>query len=475
MEWFSRNRILLIGTGLSILSVVVHFLAANQTEHPTGWDGYYYVMQVHSYLTYGHLQSPDSSLIYPYLILISGVAGDAIVGFKAGVALLAGLLVGVVFYSLVKKETPLSWACLAAAYFAFSPLTTYFLLQFPKNALGLIFLILFFSTKNRIMMACFFMATVLTHRMTGGLLLIGSAMQLFRHVQWKWLVAGAVAVVAISFLPGILHFSDLERFSGQFQVIPQWAPYSFYKLFSLTLTWYSELELVAISVLILATLFFIIKNRKGVPFTSWVWITVGLIAIFPFFKFSAGDAGYRFFLIAPAALVLALPFRDWQPRIQWAAAAMLVVAAAFSFRSYKPANFDAPNDFYSKIVRILDNKYDHVEYPLVITHSSLAEMIIFETDFDALNWLPPEDMQPQRVLRLIKGVKYPDLRKYLDTADREKLQPIAAGYIALPEDAWQRFVAFANKENDQRVLASILKGGNPLNKRPYYLEKGKVR
>jgi hypothetical protein len=83
---------------------------------------------------------------------------------------------------------------------------------------------------------------------------------------------------------------------------------------------------------------------------------------------------------------------------------------------------------------------------MVIAHNSLAEMIIFSTDFDALNWLPPEGMLPQHVLRLIHGVNYPDLRKYLDARDSAHLRPIASGYFALPEDAWQRFVAAATRE-----------------------------
>lgn len=473
MGWFSKNKAAILGLALAILACVVRYLAVDQTKHPSGWDGYYYVMQVHSYLTYGHLQSADSSLIYPYFILIAGFTGDVIPGIKIGIALLSGLLTGTVFYSLLKKQTPLSWACVAGAYLAFSPLVTYFLLQFPKNALGLIFLILFYSASNRTLMAVLFLATALTHRMTSAFALIGVAMPLLRMGQWKWTLAGVAVVIAISFLPGILHFSDFERLAGQFVAMPQWAPYSFYRIFPNTLEWYFKAELVLISFLIPLSIFFFIKNRRGVTPTSWAWFVIALISVFPFLKFSAGDIGHRFFLVAPVAFIMLISFRDWQPRLQWSAAGVLAIASVFSFRAYKPNYFDPPNGLYSNIASALTVIYDRQQFPLVIAHSPLAEMIIFKTDFDALNWLPPDDMPPQRVLRLIKGVSYKDLRRYLDSDDRSQLRSIAKGYSTLPEDAWQRFVAAAS--NDRPVMAGILRGGNPMTRRPYYLEKGKAR
>jgi len=475
MEWFSKNKVAVAGIALAILSAVLRFLAADQTQHPTGWDGYYYVMQVHSWINYGYLQSPDFSLIYPYLTMVTIIAGDVILGFKTGVALLSGLLVGAVFYSLNKRAVPLSWICIVCAYIVFSPLTTYFVLQFPKNALGLIFLVICLSSSNRVVMVLFFVATIMTHRMTGAFALISGGLFALRHVSWKWISIGAVIVVAISFLPGVLHFSDVERLKGQLTFIPHWPPFSFYRLFPDSLSWAYQLDLVLISVLIPVSFFLVIRHRKNISFSSWMWLPIAAISIFPFFKFSAGDLGYRFFLVAPIVLFMMLPYGNWRPRVVWIAAVIVLSASVISFHSYRPRSFDPPNDRYSYIVGKLITRYDPQEYPLVIAHNSLAEMIIFRTDFDALNWLPPEDMQPQHILRLIQGVNYADLRKYLDAHDSANLRPIASGYFALPEDGWQRFVAAATRENDPRVMASIFSQSNPMNKRPYYLNKGKIR
>jgi hypothetical protein len=288
-------------------------------------------------------------------------------------------------------------------------------------------------------------------------------------------VIGALAVIAISVLPGIIHISDFARFNDQFTWAPQWAPLAFSRIFPNSLSWLFKLDLFIVSCGVVLALVSTFKRRKSLPFTSWMWMPIALISIFPFFSFSAGNAGHRFFLVAPIAFIMLLPPVDWKPQVQWVVSSVLLVVTLFSWKSYKPGYFDPPNDRYAYIVKKLATRYDHKKYPLVIAHKSLAEMIIFKTDFDALNWLPPEDIPAQHVLRLINGVNYTDLRKHMDEADRPQLRSIASGYFALPEDVWQRFLASVERANDDPVMKRIVKGRNPMEERPYYLNKGKIR
>ena len=102
-------------------------------------------------------------------------------------------------------------------------------------------------------------------------------------------------------------------------------------------------------------------------------------------------------------------------------------------------------------------------------------MIIFKTDFDALNWLPPKDMPAKHVLRLINGVYYPYFRKYLDEPDHKQVRAVSRDYFVAPEDVWQRFVSNARKDNNKEVMADIFNGRNPMDERPYFLNKGKLR
>jgi len=136
MEWFSKNNKWIVGAGFFTLSAILRFLSANQTEHPTGWDGYYYVMQVHSWMTFGHMQSPDFSLIYPFFMIVTFITGDPVLGFKIGTGLIGGLLVLSVYRYIVRRHVSITIVFIACGYLVFSPLVTYFVLQFPKNIKG---------------------------------------------------------------------------------------------------------------------------------------------------------------------------------------------------------------------------------------------------------------------------------------------------------------------------------------------------
>jgi len=475
MEWFSRNKYWITGAFLFALSVTLRFLSASQTAHPTGWDGYYYVMQVHSWFTYGHLQSADFSLIYLYFAAIAFITHNYILSYQVGVALLSGLLSITVYYSLIKRNVSFGWVCLVSSYLLFSPLTTYFILQFPKNVLGLIFLVLFVENlKNKTAAATLLLATLMTHRMTGAFALIVMSIFMFKNVSWKWILTGSVVIILISFLPGILHISDLARFSDQFELIPHWSPYSFSQLLPLDI--FFRVDLVIVSLLIIISI--ILNFRRP----DLHWLVVGLVCIFPFFVFSPGSVGYRFFLVAPIAFILAIPFE----RVHFLPAflqrkhvlipiSIFTVASFFSITNYESQIFDPPNDRYRKVISDLSILYSPKDHQLVIAHKSLAEMIIFTTDFDALNWLPPDNMQPQRVLRIINGLQFADFRRYLDAADVQQLQPISFGYFVAPEDVWQRFIEAASKDGNQNLMKRIYSDFNPTEKRPYFIDKGRTR
>jgi len=470
MEWFSKNKLWLAGTGFFIISTTLRFLAVNQTEHPSGWDGYYYVMQVHSWLTYGYLQSPDFSFIYPYFAAITIIVDDPIFGFKVGVAIIGGMLVAATFYSLLKSGADFKWICVACSYFIFSPLITYFILQFPKNALGMVFLILFIaSLPRKIPSIIFLIAAIMTHRMTGSFAIFVGLAYAIRVIPWKWILTGLIALAAISLLPGIIHLSDLLRFEGQFTLMPHWAPFAFARIFPNTLSILFKSELILISLLVVVL---IIRWRA---IYKSPWLVIALISVFPFFSFGAGDVGHRFFLIAPIAFVMLVPVTGIPYRLTWIIVSVFLVLSWLSWRSYKPRGFDPPNKAYSKVIERLRDRYEQEEYPLVIAHQSLAEMIIFETDFDALNWLPPKDMPPQHVVRLIKGLQFADFRRYLDSDDMRQVKPMASRYFATQEDVWQRFVQKVSEEDDRKLMKRIYSDFNPMSERPYFINKGKIR
>lgn len=100
-------------------------------------------------------------------------------------------------------------------------------------------------------------------------------------------------------------------------------------------------------------------------------------------------------------------------------------------------------------------------------------MIIFTTDFDALNWLPPDSMQQHHVLRVMSDFQFYDFRMHLSAENVEQLHPLTSGYFIGPEDVWQRFVADASKSGNKGLMQRIYNDNNPGEKRPYFINKGR--
>jgi hypothetical protein len=492
MEWFSKNKTWLAATGLFAISVLVRYLSVDQSNHPTGWDGYYYLMQIRAWTVNGHLQSADYSLIYPFFISIAMIVGDALVAFKVGVALLSGFLTLAIFYYLYRRGISLMWMIAAGAYICFSPIITYFILQFPKNVLGLVFLVLFSDILVRSITEAsngkwwrwvpYFVTALLalmTHRMTGVFALLMMFVHTASTLSWKWLVGFLVVVAGVSLLPGILHISDLERLRNSLVSVPQWTPWSFYRIFETSAGGWMIFDLIIISALAILCFTYSLSNIRRLTMPEIPWLIIATICLFPFSPVFAGSTGYRFFLIVPVALVLFASEIHWgydrkgRFPVSVLTATILLIFSFWSYRSYNVNSFDPPNPLYATAISNMERASDAKKYHLVIAHKALAEMIIFQTEFDALNWLPDPDIPTESVLRIISGVRYQSLRQYMEPADLKTVVSIARGYFCVPEDGWQRFVSNVMDAGDKSVVADIFAGENPMKPRPYYLNKGK--
>ncbi|MDF1549509.1 MAG: hypothetical protein P1P88_16910, partial [Bacteroidales bacterium] len=75
---------------LFLISFVIRLIALQQTPFANGWDGYYYIMQMYTFIEKGAMRAPDYSIIYPFYIALSYIIGNHLLAFKVGSALLAG-------------------------------------------------------------------------------------------------------------------------------------------------------------------------------------------------------------------------------------------------------------------------------------------------------------------------------------------------------------------------------------------------
>lgn len=474
-------RLLLNVSGLFLIATTVRFISLNQTPFANGWDGYYYVMQVHSFLSYGHLQSVDYSLIYPYFTIFSLFIKDYEIAFKVGTAVLSGLLTFSVFHVVYRSTKSFNLATLAAVYVIFSPGITFFVSQFPKNLLGIILLIpgTYYLVKKKYLLSVLFLVmSLLTHRMTGALGLILLLCNFIKNVSLKYVLIGSITVLLLSFLPGILHYSDFQRFNGQLTIIPQLVILPFLKLNITQGKWLWILELFLgyslIIYMIIISCFKLLKKEQ-LETSRILLLVISLIIIFPFFIITYGSMGYRFFLLLPFVLpfflVVILKKIDDQ-NIKYISI-LFLIGAFYSYKSYDPSLHDAPNGLYHSMVKAIINTYDNNEYNLVIAHKGLAEVIIYKTDFDALNWAKPSNISTGKVLRVVHGIPYGFFNRNIPDEFKKQTNWIGTNYCIMPEKNWLELLQWAKLTKKEEVITLIYQGNNPLDVRPDYLLKGK--
>ena len=463
-----------------LMATLLRYMALAQSPYPNGWDGYYYVMQVHSWLSYGYLQSADFSLVYPYFIAFSYLLGDYVLAYQLGTAFLSGLLASTGYWLVYHTTGKGTMALLAGSFLVFSPTLTYMASQFPKNMLGLVFLTLALNTikeKKYFWFLGFAILAFISHRMTAGFCLLIGGAYLFRQLSWRWWLAIVTLLGLVTLLPGIFHYSDLQRFEGQLSWQPHFAPYAFYQLFHRTMTgwWSIEIILLVLALGVLCYYYWSDKEwRSDNDLHQWCWPCLLAIALFPFFEMAFGSMGYRFFLTFPIFLSLYFTTKISGRRHWVVPLAICFLASSFwAHQAYQPAHHDPPNKRYTVIVERLEGVFNREDYPLIIAHKGLAEMIIFKTDFDALNWAPDAHVSAKNVLRVVHNLDLPHFSKYLNKKEMKALKKLTLHYYAVPESLWRQYLQSVKATDDQGILTRIAAGDNPMVLRPAFLKKGK--
>lgn len=178
-----------VAIGLALIALVVasflarwHVLA--ESPWPVGVDGFFYPLQVRSLLEHGTLAYPASPLTFWWMAPFAA-ATDPIVGAKLAAAL-GGALVALPAYA-VGARLGRSWAAglVAAALAAGSAGSAYLSIEFVKQGIGvtvgltalwLVLRALERRSRRRIVLAVAgFAATLLTHKLAAGLVLVVTA------------------------------------------------------------------------------------------------------------------------------------------------------------------------------------------------------------------------------------------------------------------------------------------------------------
>lgn len=455
-----KHKIIIIGLSLALFSFIIRWMVINQTNHPSGWDGYYYVMQIHTFFRDGVMHASDRSLIYPFFIGLSYLCPDYVFTVKLGTSILSMAFTVCCYYVVLNKYNDWRLATVIGILTVFSSMATFFVMQFPKNLMGLCFLVLFIAMmdhKNYKWALLFFICSFFTHRSSAIIAIMFICnIQIGILVRHKMIILMIIIGIITSsiFMKGIIHWSDLMRFKNEFNTIPQIAFYSFYEVWrdNISFVWLSELIIAFIAVIVY--MYMSIKHK-----TNYIWLFVIGILLLPFFKLDASTIGYRFFLIAYMLMMISIfpnLFSLFKDRILMVLGMVLIVGTCFSYQSYTYKHFDLPYDNYMAISPIIkhDKKHD-----LVIAHKGLKEVLVLK-GIEATNWNVSDTIKANRI---IHGLTLYELKALT------KKEYLGNGYFMTSNADWRKF---CNLKHSEEITRKIYSWSNPYQIKPYFLRKG---
>lgn len=435
------------------------------------------------------MHSPEASLIYPLMRGVYALSEDYILAYKLTAALLAGLFTAAAAVFAYRRLGHAHGAALIGAWMLFSPMLTWFSTQYPKNLLGLTFLIVFWILaleRDRrflpgalaALAACFF-----SHKLAFGLaiasvaayglsLLMGKIPLRIAFVFGLMTLLIIMQLLMLTKTDSLLQWVEWERFGGELRTRLQFSWWSYWSEGSEAgrLGWWAKIELLLMLPTFILPLIFWGKPERRADIALYILF---LWLFFPFLRWdSSGGLAWRLFsvaaLLAPLALqtvFLRLPVAA--ERMSWAC----LIAAFFSWKSYMPLKHDPPYARYAKVSDRAMRALEGRPVELLIAHNSLAEFITWRTHIDALPWLPEYDIPSDQLWRLSAGLQPSELRRRIPRD--ETVYPLAYGYCLLRERAWQAARKHAADNNDSLFLEKTGDWKNPYRTRPAYLLRRK--
>lgn len=494
---------------LGLAAAVLRWLALAQTPFANGWDSYFYLVQLKSWIETGHMHSPEASLVYPLMRGFVWLFGDYVSGYKWCAASLAGWAVGLAAWGNIKQaptgaagqSAPRFWsaspALLPALILLFSPQLTFFTAQYPKNLLGFaFFLCLVYSMPEKpgegwravITPLIWLIINYFGHRLTFVL----SALYLLFWAMWAYgvkirgvlsgrqagialLVLAILSVLASWLFPGLFHPADLERLSGVLGKGFQFAPWSFVQDFGPSRMkgwWLAEIAVAVLLLLLTAVRLAVKPWRMAVTLRTKALFTLGILLLFPGLEWSMTGVVCRFFMVyVLLAPLMAFDGRRMGMLWSYTTGILLFAGALLSWRSYVPSLHDPDYRLFAQVTAAAstDETYSSARPLLVIAPNALAEYFTFTTGVDALPWLPEYPVDTARLWRIAGQMRQKTVEYYANGS----VCHLPGGYLWVREDRWQAALERARMEGDSVYVEQATGWPNPSRQRPAYLLRRK--
>lgn len=464
-----------------LTSVAIHFMAYDQTPYANGWDNYFYLIQIKSYVEKGVMHSSRISLFYPFLLSIYYIMHDYVLSIKIAASLLVAFFTVMMFllaYQLSSRQ--LLPALLVGSYCLFSPQLTYYGAQFTHNLLGacLFLILLYWIFENKRWMAILsLMATLLAHKLTAGISLLFIWVEIAQVRMPKWNINKKprliLLILAIIACGGFSFDSIVLRDQHLLSFIPSLPTLSFFQSHGEILNAWWVGDIVCCTLLFLACVFYVIFNKTARNTHIVAYLICLSLLCFPFLRWSINGFAYRFFMLfvilTPLLMVLFIKFLNRS--VIFSLIVILTASSFWSYHSYSPSIQDPSYDIYQRVSLAVEKNKSSIPCDLIIGHKCLAEYVCFETGLDVMPWLPDYPVDQEKLWRIAYGINEKTAHYYAGEKNASFIRPLIPHYLMIREDVWQ-IILVKMREDDFALYEELMSDWrNPNEIRPSFLSR----
>lgn len=472
-HWFEM-AILLVSSGF-------RFLIFDKTNFSPGWDSYFYIVQIKSFIEEGSMHSSRLSLFYPFLLSLQYLVSDYELAYKLSAALLTGIFSLQIFYTARSLNPNFGMAHLAAGYTMVSPQLTYFAAQYSKNLLGavcLLWLLRALDGNGQLKKGLIVVVNLFAHKLTAGLSFVLILLQLIaKRLHKKYLIfigTGLAILLGLMWaLPALFSLKDFHRTGMGLTTVFAWPSLTLINSFEGLINSAWLIDIIICNLLFgLALILLLGRYLSLKPWLPFLMVLSGLT--FPFLEWSLVGISFRalmlFLILCPLLISLLNVKINLQSLLGFYI--LFLVWGTFSYTSYDYKKHDPPYVLYDLIVHKID-KLKHHEFELIIAHKALAEFITFKNGIDVLPWEPEYEVDQQKLWRICTGINQRSIEYYgKEFYQKDLFHKLTPNYNLIREDLWDKVMVNLEQE-DPDYFHSLLTWKNPHRIRPDYLLNNK--
>ena len=497
--WTERRAVILLWGGIVVCltaAAVVRAVFLFKDSFATGFDGYYYALQVRSLIENGEVLNNDNSFVYPLLRFFALFFNDVVVSNKIAAIVLCSLTV-VPFYLLTYRLTSSHISTFAAAlFFTLSFSQIYMSFEILKNGISLLFalwcvycLARFFDRwPYKVGALVFFALGFFTHKATACVLIVlvlafGAGAFLVKRRSFpsgrRRLIMAAAAAAGVLIVAGVVFLSlgplrllDLQNLWGQFRLESVWERFRLFAVQVADTRIKSELFLLYAVPLVFIPFLISFLRDPLVPARHKIFIVACYITqwtlLNPFLEFSWESASYRLVLISltftalEIALILARVrfFSRRIPRVLAAAVltALVTITLPGMWERFHTDRYPPYSELNAAVVSL---KQKIPPGGKLVCQAGLSFFIWYTTRIYTEHFLPED---PAGYYRLAYGIGPDHFGRYEDNPGYEEPVEIRPPYTLVKESVWRMF--YREYASRLRILTDW---HNPSRERPPFV------